>query len=506
MHKKKYLTPLLFLVWSTLNVASFGGAIRPGYAIANILAVLALTGISTVIAQAFVLVLSLLSLILFPVTANFGTHVLNMVVAVRYTNTQEVLEAIRSLPALGCTMGILSLGVGIMLCRRLTGVKSVLTAKQSAVSFIIFALIILYKPVFGKGHEPLINKFGYQPVKIWADVKDALEQIKQDEALLKKANARSTTFSPRTVGNHYDTYIMVIGESVRRDHMNEYGFPIQDTPFLSSVNGMFFDNWVSAGPSTVPSLTNSLLKNHEYNNSVIHLAQKAGFFTYWLSNQGTIGAADSPVSAIGKQADYSLFLKQGDYADNYALPDSELIPEVTKALSRPGKKLIIVHLIGSHPDFCARTNNHYDDWYVNRKLSCYIQSIKNTDKLLNAFYSLALRSGSKWSMLYFADHGLAHNGEQNLVHHDRYLQNYAPPFMLTSYDSDKKVHIQAARSGFDFMKIFSQWLEINEPSLHSDIDWFSEQPTGEEPRVIAGNGERVLLSTRKNDPVLPVDE
>ena len=503
MRKHKIVVLLLFLSWSMLTNISFGFAVRPGYVIATVFLILASTGISTVLARILVIVMSLLSLILFPVTANFGTHVLNMLIAIRYTNIHEALETVRNLPLLQCLMGGLTLVLGIVLCRCLSAVMLTQTFKQTSFLLVVFMGIIFYRPTVKWlcEHESFVQNITYPPIKLLVNAKDALKQIEQDEALVRSANSLPTTFSPKTVGNHYNTYILVIGESVRRDYMSEYGFPVQNTPFLSSVNGVFFDNWVSAGPSTVPSLTNSLLKNHEYNNSVIHLAQKAGFFTFWISNQGSIGVSDSPVSVIGKQADFSYFLKKGDYGSLQT--GSELIPEVTKALSRQGRKLVVVHLMGSHPDFCVRTRNHYDKWYVNKKLSCYVQSIKNTDKLLNTIYLLVQQSGDKWSMLYFADHGLAHNSEQSLVHHDQYLQDYMPPFIITGYDYDKKVHISALRSGFDFMKIFAQWLEIDEPSLHSSINWFSEQFSGE-PYVIDGNGRKVLFSTRDNDPVIPI--
>ncbi|KMV66844.1 hypothetical protein AI29_16415, partial [bacteria symbiont BFo2 of Frankliniella occidentalis] len=49
------------------------------------------------------------------------------------------------------------------------------------------------------------------------------------------------------------------------------------------------------------------------NNNVVALANKAGYDTYWISNQGFFGEYDTPSTVIAMRAKHRYFLKSGDY-------------------------------------------------------------------------------------------------------------------------------------------------------------------------------------------------
>lgn len=52
----------------------------------------------------------------------------------------------------------------------------------------------------------------------------------------------------------YHTYVVVIGESARRDALGAFGGHWDNTPFASSVNGTLFTDYVAASGSTQKSL------------------------------------------------------------------------------------------------------------------------------------------------------------------------------------------------------------------------------------------------------------
>ncbi len=79
-------------MWSTLNIASFGGAIRPGYVIPIFWQCWRLPEFPPLPRRHFSCSVAVV-VNSFPCYGEFRDDVLNMVVAVRYTNTQEVLEA-----------------------------------------------------------------------------------------------------------------------------------------------------------------------------------------------------------------------------------------------------------------------------------------------------------------------------------------------------------------------------------------------------------------------------
>ena len=114
----------------------------------------------------------------------------------------------------------------------------------------------------------------------------------------------------------YDDYVIVLGESARKDYHHAYGYPIENTPFMSNSKGILIDGFRSAGTNTVSSLRLMLtLPNKEkwepnYNLSLIDLVKSAGIKTYWLSNQGMLGEFDTPVSSLASKADETIFLKK----------------------------------------------------------------------------------------------------------------------------------------------------------------------------------------------------
>ncbi len=81
----------------------------------------------------------------------------------------------------------------------------------------------------------------------------------------------------------YHTYVVVIGESVRRDAMGSFGGHWNNTPFSSQVNGNLFTDYISASGSTQKSLGLTLNRvvngEPQYQDNFVTLANRAGFQT-----------------------------------------------------------------------------------------------------------------------------------------------------------------------------------------------------------------------------------
>lgn len=63
------------------------------------------------------------------------------------------------------------------------------------------------------------------------------------------------------------------------------------------------------------------------------LANRAGFQTWWFSNQGQIGEYDTAIASIAKRADEVQFLKSGDFEADKNTRDEALLKMTAQVLA-----------------------------------------------------------------------------------------------------------------------------------------------------------------------------
>lgn len=293
----------------------------------------------------------------------------------------------------------------------------------------------------------------------------------------------SATWEIESAQPKYANYVLIIGESMRRDYLSMYSYQRDTTPFLASSNGLVMTNYVSAAPNTQTSLLRTLYyyqgENTQYQNNIITLAKQAGFKTYWLSNQGMTGGFDTVAARVGATADETYFTKHfSDSSIN--INDRKLLPILADKLSQRSDKprLFILHLMGSHPEFCQRLTEQSSFDFVNKNMSCYLESLKQTDSLIEDVVKNLQQTQESYSVIYFSDHGLSHSDKGSsrldLRVGNQYKENYEVPFIKISSDDTTRTHISSPRSAFNFIYGFAQWLNIKEESLDNGYQFFSE--------------------------------
>ena len=83
---------------------------------------------------------------------------------------------------------------------------------------------------------------------------DSAVKITKETHTLKEM-AKANNWGSSTLENSkYDDYVIVLGESARKDYHHAYGYPVENTPFMSSANGTLIDGMTSAGTNTIASL------------------------------------------------------------------------------------------------------------------------------------------------------------------------------------------------------------------------------------------------------------
>lgn len=494
------------MVFSFLFNSAFGYGLATAYSVFTF--ILMLTFRSRIVYSSAIIVGAVIAFLYCPVGLTFGPPDLNAMTSVAYTDQAESLEFLMSISVWKWLIAVSILLSAMSCCLLKTKTNFVLPRILSLLSiFCFFSMPI--KAAYQENNFSLLDSH-YPPIRFVNDARNAYKQVNADKKFYEHNMKMPDDWDNDIHGDNYNTVVIVIGESVRRDFMSAYGFPVNNTPFMQSTPGIIFTDYISSGPATVLSLTHSLYRYKngqiEYNNSIVRLLGKSGYHTSWISNQGVFGSSDSPVSLAGKQADEYRFVKNGSSNKFLYSPDEKMLPLVSEALNRKGKKAIFIHLMGSHPMACVRTNDQYDTFFRSKEASCYVQSIKNTDAFLAQVYAMLGQDQQSWAMMYFADHGLRvvdkGTSEERLQHADKYQNNYDVPLFVTTSNMGESRKITAPRSGFDLIPLVAQLVGITEPSTDVQCDLYSDEACGNDRVVLKKDGTLVSYSALPREETL----
>lgn len=274
-------------------------------------------------------------------------------------------------------------------------------------------------PKFAKA----LNSFS--PLDVEYNFKKALKALKNMNKKYKNAIIMSKKYSYLSTENDV-LVVVVIGESSRGDHFEINGYNRNTTPMLSQTNGLFsFKNAQSCDTLTKNSLdclSTPMLKSQKdrtvHQSSFGEVFHSLGFSTEIYSLQ-TLN-------------EFYHFLQYDKLVSKYAVLDSQstgakdisLIPYAKEAISRykNGKKLIILHTIGSHQTYADRIAPEQEIFKPSCKnpdvakcnhqelINAYDNSIIGVDYLLSSVINEL--KNKKAILIYLSDHGesLGENG------------------------------------------------------------------------------------------------
>lgn len=320
-----------------------------------------------------------------------------------------------------------TLFLGILMCKRLFYIQSFGIKRRYS---ILGALILVGLTVFGwhRTSFALNNPFVF--------IAKTGEEVYTNRAEYKKMeNQRPEISNAKYLGDDRDhkTHIVVVGESATPSHMSVYGYQRVTDPFVRNYAGpmrLFRAKDVcSSKPNTHLSMFDIMLSERGARfgqegpapANLISILKDAGFHVQWLSNQPGGAGFFSLASTWGGHADKSTFLNKRDFREGYDF-DEIVIPALKNALKNSAnKKVIFVHLMGSHPDYKQRYPSKYRIWnsaaaapdgiarksfaeFDLEKFNAYDNSIAYTDSILSEVISLAVAFRAD-SVTYFSDHG-----------------------------------------------------------------------------------------------------
>lgn len=416
-----------------------------------------------------------------PIGLAFGRPTYQYIASVFATDMMESKEFLQQLDPLNIVIAIAML-LAVIFYRKITNILDIKPLRNK--SFVLFAI--------------LFGLYYLAPLKFFHVFYDESMKVKKELDVLNHLSIESKWGSSTLSANtKYDDYVLIIGESARKDYHHAYGYPAENTPFMSHAKGTLIDGFTSGGTNTIASLKLMLTKPNtqtwegNYELSMIDLIKSAGIKTYWISNQGYLGQFDTPISSLANKSDVKIFTKAGDSL-NQNISDFELLPKFIQTIEQPAtqKRFIVLHLYGSHPITCDRLTDYpkmFDDEKLPKKffnVNCYVSSIKKTDEVIQRVYEALEKNkastGRSFSMIYFSDHGLSHDiSEDNITIHNssgKSKLHYDIPLFKISSDDTQRNEYHVFKSGLNFTDGIGKWIGIENPLLNKDVDLFSNQP------------------------------
>lgn len=401
-----------------------------------------------------------------PIASVYGAPDYQSLVSLLATNFSESFEFLSSIPVkqYGKSLLIIALAIACHLIGKKTEIKPWKNKTYVLLSCVFFVIAL-------------------EPTLFVRKLCLAIEVTKEKLAEINKYSANSSWQSSERKGVPTD-YILIIGESARKDYFHTYGYPVSNTPFLDKNFSVKVDGMKAGGTYTIGSLTNMLTVpdkskwSPRYDRSVIDLAKSAGIKTYWISNQGMVGEWDTPVSAIGKKADLSIFLNKGAYSEKN-ISDFALLKPFKKILNAKSdqSRLIILHTLGSHSDACKRIIDIADAYETDDKslsyVACYVTSIKKADQFIEKVFNISQKekaiSGRPFSIIYFSDHGNVHHAVENkILLNNNFPSKFHYDIPLIRIDSEirgKCRELTSEKSGLNFTEGLGNWMGIQNSEL-----------------------------------------
>ncbi len=357
-----------------------------------------------------------------------------MISIVMQTNPAEAAEfagyagslAASSVLSWGFAAAVLLAVAAVVVARRLS--RKVFTYSVLTAGGVGMVMAVSFAAAFSSGRTAhllslRIVKYGRETYR---DLRE-FERLKDTLAPLPDAASVGSTCRAATV-------VVVIGESASRGHWQAYGYPLPSTPQVSAMaDSLFiFTDVIGSSSSTSLNLENILTLSTDdmpegsalKSPRVIDIFNKAGYSTWWLSNQERSGLVSNMSGVLVSKADVVRYVGAESSEDVLTSRyDEALLPHLRRALGDTvRRKMIFVHLMGSHVLYTSRypgsatvftaddvmkmPGDRSHSWEEAATIAEYDNSIRYTDSLLGEMLRAVARQPEPAVLIYFSDHGV----------------------------------------------------------------------------------------------------
>ncbi len=352
----------------------------------------------------------------------------------------------------------------------------------------------------------------------WQSVALHIEAIKKDWSSFQEEHENEGKVAEQNIKAleaRADTIVLVVGESMNRDNMSLYGYPRKTTPLLDEAAknmGLRFvpEAW-SVDASTVSAFRSMFSfpvgSNNGLEGNVFAFFKRAGWNIVWISNQDDLAIK----SEYASWSDSSKFLNHTSGRSAKSLDERVLVPLAETLENLHRKTLIVVHLLGLHPNYSLRAPDDQkiswdpDSDEIAKQLDKADKSLRikiarnHYDKAMAyqdqiIFETLALTEQNcknrpvMW--VYISDHGNETGDTLDRTgHSSATLSGYKVPFLFWMSEDFENSFARNLKAPREFR---SDWLshflldaagvQINHPAVSHSI--LSDSYRYQEPKVI----------------------
>jgi heptose-I-phosphate ethanolaminephosphotransferase len=280
-----------------------------------------------------------------------------------------------------------------------------------------------------KGYSRLLQRF--ETVEPWGMLQNYtqyLTNIKESGQMQTnmEAVARNATVSA-TDASAEQTYVLIIGESTARARLSLYGYSRNTNPELEAIRDqlLIYTDVAAVIPYTIESLSSTIsftdpeeINDMFHNMNLITLMKNAGFKTYWITNQQSLSERNTLLTALANLSDETTYLNNNRQQSSSSYDEVVLAPFQKALDDKTPRKLIILHLIGTHFAYQYRYPESYDFFKDDKvptaiplnsdEIDIYNQydnAVRYNDHVVRRIIDTYKATDPYGFLMYFSDHG-----------------------------------------------------------------------------------------------------
>ncbi len=440
---------------------------------------------------------------------------------------------------------IMVVGIAVILQWGASKIKSVVFRRYLALSLLVFSsftILLNVYPSYRTWQKVSVARQAYDYTissydrLFWNSLGFYLDyaSIKESRDRMRDISIEGVQYNPLFQPHNL---VIIIGETLRRDYMHCYGYPLENTPRIDSLlnSGQMakFDDVVSPAPGTIESLTKIMTMKtldthgqwHEYPSLVSILNKYADYSSLWVSNQEASGAFIQPINILAQLANEVRYTNvrsiDSEHEEHRSYFDEDVLPLLSskRELGLQGHKnfLQVVHLMGSHPVYAKRYPKHFNKFQPadiptlgsfekDSVVASYVNSVYYNDFVVGEI--IRKYSSEDAIVMYFSDHGeIIYDDPKNPNYHDHGMlpQGLTVPFLVYLSPSMRERHPQLlerlnsyskrpillddfTHAVCDFIGLKSSYTDRRNNFLSPDYD-------APKKRVVSNSGTSIVFDT-----------